>query len=179
MPIVIFKKIIFLAVVLALIFGFAYTLAQQVLRQSADDPQIQIAQDAAVKLAEGKTPDFFRSNVYGQVDLARGLAPFLIVFDAQGKPLASTGILNGKTPVPPAGVFEYAKKYGADRITWQPAPDVRIAAFLAYYNGSGGGFTLAGRSLREVENRSVSLGLLAFSGWIFAVIVASISLIIF
>ncbi|MDD5527525.1 MAG: hypothetical protein PHO56_00930 [Patescibacteria group bacterium] len=178
MKIIILKKIFFIAIILALVFGFAYTLAQQVMRQSAYDPQIQIAEDSAAVLAKGEQPDFLRANAYGTIDLNKSLAPFLITFDSIGQTLVSTAMLNGKIPVPPAGVFVYAKAHGLDKLTWQPAPNVRIAMVLAYYSGNGGGFALAGRSLREVENRAGSLEFLTFLAWAFSVIIAGIGILL-
>jgi len=171
------KKSVFLAVILALVFGFAYTLAQQVMRQSANDAPTVIARDAAAKLAIGEAPDFLRTNAYGTVDLAKSLAPFIITFDGKGMVLASTATLNGQTPVPPEGVFADAKKHGEDRVTWQPAKGVRIAAVLTYYGGSREGFALAGQSLQLVENRASSLEFMTFWAWLVTVIIAIIGLI--
>lgn len=150
---ILLKKFILISVILVLIFGIAYFMARQILRQGADDPQIQIAEDSAAILSRGEEPDFIRSNVYGQVDLAKSLAPFLITYDRAGKPLSSTGILDGKTPTPPAGVFASAKKHGENRLTWQPKKGVRIAMVLVYYGGAREGYVLSGRSLLEVEKR--------------------------
>jgi hypothetical protein len=170
-----FKRSIFIAIILALVFGFAYSLSQQVFRQSANDPQIQIAEDAANSLSAGEGPVFLRANTYGTVDIAKSLAPFLITFDSAGKPLASTVVLNGKTPVPPTGVFAYAKAHGENRLTWQPAAGVRIAMVLVYYSGNGGGYILSGRSLTETEKRSSSLEFLTFWAWLLTVIIVIIS----
>jgi hypothetical protein len=169
------KRLIFIAIILALVFGFAYLLVQQALRQGANDPQIQIAEDSAAVLALGNEPKFLIDNSNNTVDIAKSLAPFLITFDAAGKPLVSTAQLNGATHVPPAGVFAYAKKHGQDRVTWQPAPGVRIAAVVAYYGGQREGYALSGRSLLEIENRSYSLEILTFWAWLATVIISIIS----
>jgi hypothetical protein len=170
-----FKRSIFIAVILALVFGFAYSLAQQVLRQGANDPQVQIAEDAVAALAKGEQPTFLKFNIYEQVDIAKSLAPFLITFDGDGKPLVSTAVLNGKTPVLPKGVLAYAKVHSEDRVTWQPVPGVRIAAVVAHYSGQLEGYALAGRSLRETENRSFSLEILTFWAWLATTFFAIIS----
>lgn len=59
---------------------------------------------------------------------------------------------NGQVPGLPAGVLGSASSAGArgDRITWQPAAGVRIAAVAVPYSG---GFVLAGHSLAEVEQQ--------------------------
>jgi hypothetical protein len=169
------KRSIFIAVILAIVFGFAFTLAQQGMRQSANDPQIQIAEDTAAVLSTGDEPKFLTDNASNIVDMDKSLAPFLMTFDNNGKLLVSTAKLNGTTPVPPAGVFTYAKAHGEDRITWQPAKGVRIAAVVAHYGGQREGYALAGRSLREVENRTAALQNLAFWAWLATTIFAIIS----
>jgi hypothetical protein len=175
MPLI-FKKIIFVAVILAIVFGFAFSLTQQVLRQGANDPQVQIARDAAAKLAVGEDPAYFSSNVYGHVDMAKSLAPFLITFDGAGKLLVANATLNGTTPLPPAGVLAYAKKHGENRITWQPAKGVRIAAVVTYYGGSREGYALSGRSLQEMEKRISGLQFMTFWAWLATTIIAIIGL---
>jgi hypothetical protein len=168
------KRFIFTLIILSLIFGFAYLLTQQTLRRGANDQQIKIAEEAAKTLAAGGESEFLRSNINNTIDLSKSPAPFLITFDNNDKPLAFTATLNGKIPVPPAGVFAYAKAHGEDRLTWQPAAGVRIAAVIVYYNGKREGYALAGRSLAEVEKRISSLGFTFFFAWIFSLIVAII-----
>ena len=151
-----------LAVTLAM--GTAYALAQQTLRQSANDPQIQMAEDLAAGYANGQP---IRTAEVEPVDMAKSLAPFYMVFDGAGKTLATTGYLDGSPPpAPPHGVFDYASAHGSDRITWQPAPNVRLAAVVVPFQGTGKGFVLAGRSLREVENRESDLLHLTMLAWL-------------
>jgi hypothetical protein len=56
--------------------------AQQDLRRGANDPQIQLAEDAAAQLDAGATPAAVLPPEH--VDMAHSLAPFVIVFDRQG-----------------------------------------------------------------------------------------------
>jgi hypothetical protein len=77
----------------------------------------------------------------------------MIVYDDAGNVLASSVVLHGVTPDLPAGVLDYTRAYGEDRVTWQPEEGVRIAAVVVRYEGTQSGFVLAGRSLREVEVR--------------------------
>jgi len=70
-----------------------------------------------------------------------------------GRPVVSSGTLDGKPPTLPRGVFVHTAKAGEDRVTWQPRPGVRQAVVVRRIEGSSGGFAVAGRSLREVENR--------------------------
>jgi hypothetical protein len=140
-----------LALITVAMCALIYLIAQQSLRWSANDPQIQWAEDAAATLGEGGSLSGIAPDV--KVDIARSLAPFLIVYDERGEVLASSGFLHKKPPVLPGGVLDYVKQHGEDRISWQPEPGVRIAAVVTGYNGEYAGYVLAGRSLKEVEIR--------------------------
>lgn len=145
------------AIVIVALAGLVEVAVQQHMRTSANDPQIQLAEDVAAVLTRGMNPASVVSGV-GAVNMARSLAPFVMIFDAAGKPMLSTGQLNGATPAPPAGVFRAALARGENRRTWQPQGGVRIAAVIKPYGGPHPGFVLAGRSLREVEQREANLG---------------------
>ncbi len=160
-PIAIFRTWLAFAVVVTALCALVYVTAQQVLRQDANDPQIQMAEDAAASLNNGVAPDAVVSKQ--QVEFSTSLAPFLIVFDASGKPVAGSGVLNGQLPQYPIGALESAKRGGENRVTWQPQPDVRIASVAVPYKG---GYVIAGRSLREVEKRETQVQLLAAVVWL-------------
>ena len=140
-----------LAVVIIAMGGLVYIEAQQAYRMNANDPQILLAEEAAVALAQGTVPESVAPPV--DTDIASSLAPFMMVFDDSGKVLASSGLLNGQNPSLPQGVLDYTRAHGEDRITWTPAAGVRIAAVVARVEGSEPMFVLAGRSLREAEKR--------------------------
>ena len=141
-----------LAVVITILCGLIYLAVQQSLRWGANDPQIQMAEDAAAALAAGGTPESVVPP--GMLDVSSSLAPFMIIYNDSGKPLVSTGsLLNGETPLLPPGVFDYTRQKGEDRVIWQPQAGVRIAAVVVAHGGSLPGFVLVGRSLREVEKR--------------------------
>ena len=73
-------------------FLFATWAVQQTYREGLDDPQIQMAEDAARRLAGGEAP----ANVVPQndqaakLDMRESLLPWLAVYDASGTPLASS-----------------------------------------------------------------------------------------
>ncbi len=159
-----FKYWLLVAVVIVGFYFSLYAVVQQVLRQGADDPQIQMAEDAAAKLAAGQP----LQNVVPteKVDLATSIAPYMIIFDADGKPIASSAQLNGQTPTVPSGVFDSVRQKGEDRITWQPQDGVRSAVTVTQFKGASTGFVLAGRSLREVERREDNILQLLNVGWI-------------
>src|SRR5262249_10218057 len=111
-----------------------YLVAQQVWRQSANDPQIQLAPDAAAALAARKPPDAVVPKE--MVDMERSLAPFLIVLDGSGKVVTASGGLRGNVPVVPRGVLAFVREKGEERVTWQPIGGVRIASVIVSYSGA-------------------------------------------
>ena len=141
---------------------FVYAMVQQVYRQSADDPQIQMAEDAAAKLQNGTAAhDVLSSQT---IDVANSLSPFMIVYDQNGNEIAANARLDGKTPQLPGAVLPDMQadkvslpwKFGpADerRFTWQPEPGVRLATIVTEFEGTQSGFVLVGRNMREVERR--------------------------
>ena len=133
-----------LAVLATLLTGLAYVVGQQALRQSANDPQVQMAEDAAVALSAGQSAQAVTPQA--AVDMARSLAPYLIVYGDDGKMLAASVQLGGQAPPPPpAGVFDYVREHGLERVTWQPRSDVRVATIVIRYSGTTNGFVVAGR----------------------------------
>jgi hypothetical protein len=160
------------AVAITLLCGLIYAAVQQDYRMSANDPQIQAAQDAAQALAAGANPQQIVPPY--QTDMAASLSPYIILFADQGQTVISSAVLNGKSPTLPSGVLDYARTHGEDRFTWQPAPGVRSAAVIdRIKNASSGanmGFVLVGRSLREVEIREDNLMKIVALAWLVTMI---------
>jgi hypothetical protein len=140
---------------ITLFAGLVYVTVQQNFRQGANDPQIQMAEDAASMISAGTQP--LAAVPAARVDIAKSLAPFMVVYDNSGKVLAASGILDSQVPQIPAGVLAYTNVHGEDRLTWQPKNGVRIATVVAKLTGSQPGFVLAGRNMREVERRESEL----------------------
>ncbi len=166
-----------LVIVITIMSGLVYAAVQQDLRQSANDPQIQMAQDLANQLSRGSDP--FSLFAKDKVDIATSLAPYLIVYSQSGAPLVSSAVLDGQTPEIPAGVLDFTRRFGEDRLTWQPKPEVRSAVVVVYYQGVKSGFVLAGRSLREVEKREDKTFLMVSIAWLVAVVATLASTILF
>ena len=166
-PALLFNAVVLAAISTVLALAL-YTIPQQVLRQGANDPQIQLAGDLATRLEQGIAPT--EAVPAGAVDIARSLSPFVIAYDDHGRPLASQAQLDGKTPAPPNGVFNHVRQYGEERVSWQPilgsVRGVRIAAVIERVNGPQPGFVLAGRNMREVESREQQVSKMAGLTWI-------------
>ncbi len=166
-PALLFNAVILAGIATGLALAL-YAIPQQVLRTGANDPQIQLATDATALLEGGAAPS--QAVPPGNVDMARSLAPFVIAYDDRGRPLASQAKLNGEVPAPPAGVFDYVRQHGEERVSWQPVlgsvRGVRIAAVVERVGGAHPGFVLAGRSMREVELRIAQVEQMAGLTWV-------------
>ena len=151
-----------LAIVIVFLSAVIYTTIQQNFRIGANDPQIQLAEDAAAALENKQPIDAVIPS--GKVDIAVSLAPYLVYYSADGKPAAGSGYLHGSLPDLPAGVFDFTRQNQEDRLSWQPEAGVRSATVIVAVDGGKGGYVLAGRSLREVEKRVDNLTLLVGAG---------------
>lgn len=152
--------------------GMAYTAVQQSLRLTANDPQVQLAEDVANALDAGTRPKDLVQNY--KIDPSISLSAFVVIYDKQRRVLASSGTLAGKDPMPPEGVFDYVDTRGEDRVTWMPKSGVRIAMVMTYYKD---GYVMSGRSLRDVDyNVSVVTRLLALLWLLCAALVSMVFL---
>jgi hypothetical protein len=148
----IIKKWLPLAAVTVGLSMLVYLAVQQSLRMGANDPQIQLAEDAALSLNAGGSVESVVPAA--KVEISSSLAPFIVVFDDAGNVVASSATLHGSIPTYPSGVLGYTRQNGEDRVTWQPESGVRMATVVVQYDK---GFVMAGRSLLEVENRTTNL----------------------
>lgn len=142
-------------------------LSFQALGQPANHPQIEMARSAVSQLEGGASA---ASVVPARsVDIATSTDPYLIVTDARHDVLASSASLSGAVVLPPPGVFDSVLANGEDRVTWQPAPDVRSWIVVDSYRG---GFVIAGRSPSGAEQSGY---LLLMWGAFAAIALAAIS----
>lgn len=150
---------------------FVYGAVQQTYRTAANDPQVQLAHDAAARLRGGAALATILPR--DTVDMASGLAAFVVVYDAADRPIAGSGFLDGALPTPPRGVVELARRSGTNSVTWMPRRGVRVAAVLFRADESSGRVVLAARSLRETEERVSRLLVMVAVTWA-ALLVASV-----
>jgi hypothetical protein len=164
------------AVAFVLAFG-GYAVMHLTIRHSANQPQRQMAEDAARLYSMAD-----RVTVAGtpRIELSRSLEPFTIAYDESGKIINSDGALNGVVPAPPAGVFAYARQYGSNELTWQPRKDVRLAIVVRHFTGAHyNGFVLVGRSLATAEQGELIAQWTALLGWIAIVVLLTLSATLF
>ena len=170
-PALVFNALVLAGIATGIALAF-YAIPQHVLRSGLNDPQIQMATDLATTLERFGVDDGLRQGALlasgsgANIDMARSLSPFLIVFNDAGQPLGSNAQLDGQTPAPPQGVFDHVRSHGEERVTWQPRRGVRIAAVIERVNGRQPGFVLAGRNMREVEARIGDVQTMAGLTWL-------------
>lgn len=170
--------ILWLPLVVALtgVFGFAFTAVQQNYRQSMNDPQIAMAEDAAASLSRDYNPEKVIPSGGVPVDIATSLSPWIAIFDDSGTVVDSYAGLDNSGLRLPEGLFDTStwqplKKYVAPtgpetRVTWQPRPGVRQAIVLVQFQTPHGvGYVAAGRSMRLVEERIINLTQLGAVAW--------------
>ncbi len=151
--------------IMSVLVGLPYLLIQQDLRQSANDPQIQMSEDLARHLSKGEAVSAIPFPE--SVNMSEDLGEFVSIYDDKGGPIASTAYLNGQLPKVPIGVLLYAKTHGQNRITWQPQVGARAAIVVTpYKNGAISGYVVVGRSLREVEKREDQMFSIVSLVWI-------------
>jgi hypothetical protein len=149
--------------VITIICGLIYAAVQQTYRTAANDPQLQMAKDITVALNKGGSPgSLFPKDT---IEISESLATFITFYDKNGTPLRSSGLLFGKMPVPPKGVFDFTKKNGEDVLSWQPATGVRMALVMEAVHSNEVAFVAAGRSLMETEKRESNLVKMVMIGW--------------
>ena len=158
-----------LAVGISAITFIIYLTIQQDIRIGANDPQIQMAEDAASALNEGHS-----IPLSGKIDILKSLAPFTIMYDKNGNVIRSNAVLNGKTPSIPKGVLTGTVRdsmgttqLGENRVTWQPQDGVRLATVVVAYNK---GYIVVGRNMREVEIREDQELKIVLLGWLIALV---------
>jgi len=152
------------AIIVTGILMAMYATVQQVHRSAANDPQLQLARDISTKLNTNNIAHLLPDDT---IDLAQSLGTFVAFYNSNGEPIGSTGMLDGKLPQIPKGVFEFAKTYNENSITWQPRADVRMAMVVeAVPSSSQVGYVAVGRSLQEVELREGNLVKMIFMVWV-------------
>src|SRR4051794_11276331 len=162
------------AVFFSIALLFISVFNQQVLRRGADRQPLQVVEQVSARLADGATAASLLDNATQEIanpSWLRGSSPFAALYDADGKPIASSATLHGELPQPPRGIFNVIRQHGEHKVTWQPHPGIRVA--LTGRPAPGGGFVLAGQSLLPSESREATFRRWMLLLW-FAMIVACV-----
>lgn len=168
-------EIIIVFVFITLISLMVYGVAQQMLRQGANNVPVQLAADVINKLESGVSVKSVALPT--GIEISKSLSPFVIILDQNKKVLVSSATLNSQIIVIPAGVFDFVARNGEDRITWQPQAGIREAIVVDKYSAGGtSGFVVAGTSLKETESTIDKIGRDVIIGWIIINIFAVTSL---
>lgn len=167
-----------LAVVASCVLFVGYAQGQQIIRQNANEPQVQLAESIAAELSAGAPPQAFAGGGVAPLEMTQ--SPFVLIYDKTGTLIAGTASVGGKAPTLPNGVLgDHKDNFGTsdNRITWQPAANIREALVITpYTNASSTGYVVVGRSLRETENEESALTARTLIGWLgtmLAVLIAS------
>lgn len=156
-----------LAFILSVAMGSIYVIAQQMIRQSYNWPQISAANEVSDALHKNKSIDSLvtRYSAPSTIDISD--STFVIIYDVAGNVIKSGAKLGDNTPTIPKDVLfnaDQAPAYHA--VTWAPQPDVRIAAVVQKVNfGDTVRYVLAGRNLSQPEHMVEYLLLLCSFGW--------------
>ena len=164
-----FTSVIFLTIITI----FIYVAAQEIMRASANYPQIKIAESTAARLSQGESATTTVAST--TIDISESLTPFIITYDNSGNLETSQAILDGFPPPLPQTVLNYTQKHGENKLTWQPEDGVRIATVILHYSGKQSGFVLVGRSLSKIEIIENDFGLGIFMTWIFLIALISVN----
>ncbi|HWT40790.1 MAG TPA: hypothetical protein VN081_06025 [Dongiaceae bacterium] len=158
-------------VMLGALWGGVYLTQQQIQRREANNPQVQLAEDVAAKLNNGTTPGAVFTTPGTTIDATHSLAPFTVIYDKNGNPLAGSGMLDNVLPTVPMGVLTEANGVDYNFVTWQPEGNLRFAAVTVQ---AGNYYVMSARSLVEVEKLESQTLKLAVIAWYFTAIVWTI-----
>ena len=143
------------AAVVTVVFCSVYIAFQQSGRRSAD-----IAPAAAAASAI-QMPGTSVSSV-PRLELTPESGVFVIVYGSDDTPETGTATLHGVLPTVPAGVLDTARRSGADAVTWQPEPGLRLAVVA---RSSEGKVVVAGQSLAPYEATDIRVMVYLMLGW--------------
>lgn len=153
------------------VFVVIYIAGQQIYRMNADDPQIQMVEDAARFLNRGGKPSELLSQT-ARVDLTSSLLPFVAIYDSTGKIIGTNAFFDDVPISIPATVITSAKEGVQNRVTWQSKNGPRVALVVGRFTqGPVYGYVAVGRSLRDVEDRISNLGKICFVGFMLSLVI--------
>ncbi|RXH58769.1 hypothetical protein [Granulicella sibirica] len=159
------------AALFATFFTFLLLVAsvtfQNVLRIGADRQPQRLTSSVRRQIAQGSSGTDFLGGLKMELSSKAWLessTPFAVVYDSSGAAVTGNATLRGLLPQPPSGIFAQIRAKGTDKVTWQPAADLRIA--LVGQRLPDGGYVLAGQSLIVSEKREIEFHRLLIWMWV-------------
>lgn len=166
-------RVIAIFLVLVAIFSIVFIsicyTGRLVLRQQANDPQVEVTEQVAGIIRQGAPLEAIVSGAE-QIELTQSDALFVTIFDKDKNIAGSTAVVNGQSLSVPAQNFDLAKAQGDYRFDLEVAEGRKMAAVLKPIDDSA--YVLAGRSLAEFEKRADTLSLPIWIGWGISVLLA-------
>ena len=160
---------LFSIIIIAITFVclIAYSMGQQIIRQSANLAPFQMANEAKIGLEGSESI----TQIFGDrlTDFTKSQMPFVIVYNLDKKPVSSTTLTENNIPQIPYGVLDSAKKSGQDRVTWQPQSGLRFATVVIPFKD---GYIVGGQSLTEFDRNVQKLNDLVLAIWAFLIAVS-------
>lgn len=145
---------------ITVLFSTIYVVGQQIVRQSANMPQIGMAQTVAAELNNGANPVSLTAGP--QINMETNQSPFVIIYDKHGLLVASSAELGGTTPAIPVGVLQASGTVDFNPVTWQPQTGIRIASVTVSANKY---YVVVGRSLSGPEKIGNLIAVLVVFGY--------------
>ncbi|HMQ02101.1 MAG TPA: hypothetical protein PKD79_03470 [Candidatus Doudnabacteria bacterium] len=158
-----------LAVVISVLFVSICYSARTVMRQAANDPQIEVTDQVTNIVRQGVPIDAIVSGAE-QIDMASSKALFVMIFDNNRTLVGSSAQLEGEAPTAPSEAFDKAGTQADYRFDWEPRPGVKVAAIMKQIDDDA--YVLAGRSLAEFETRTQTLKAPLWIGWAISMLLA-------
>lgn len=158
-----------LVVIFSTIFVSICYAAKGVLRQQANDPQVEVTDQVANIIRQGAPLDVIISGAE-QVDLSKSGALFVMIYDKDKNLVGSSAVLNGQPLSLPVEALDKAKGFNDYRFDWEVSEYVKAAAVVKAVDEIG--YVVAAKSLAEYENRANTLSQPLWIGWAVSIILA-------
>ncbi len=166
-------RVIAIFLVLVAIFSIVFIsicyTGRLVLRQQANDPQVEVTEQVAGIIRQGAPLDAIVGAAQ-QIELNDSDALFVAIFDQDKNLAGSTALVNGQSISVPAESFDLAKAQGDYRFDLEVSEGRKMAAVIRPVDDTA--YVLAGRSLAEFEKRADTLSLPIWIGWGISVLLA-------
>lgn len=158
-----------------LVFGVVIdVLVERSTLSRVDDALHRRGDEVASSIERGETP-VTGGSVVLPVDLRANSDPFVMLLDADGRPMYSSGQVDGKSPAVPADVVSQAAARGSAVVSIGPpgARSIRVYVRRVSAPGAAGPhYVVAGQPLRQAIDDAVGLRVIFYFVAIIALLVA-------